>query len=160
MIGHLVDTVPFWLIQPSCIRASPIFSGLGNKVFSIFPSFWDFSNMWKSCVLAESIEMVQYCVVWVLPSSSSLFLFSFSIFFSVSAHKHRYPTNFFNLDKPPPTLPTPYAGNRRCVPLAGNTLQWLLVHICYISCHRSAFIIRTMLLHFLDPSRPLIWLAE
>ena len=88
-------------------NASPIFSGLGNKIFSIFPSFWDFLKTWKSCMLAKSIEMVQYCVGWVLPSSSSLFHFSFSFFISVLAHKHWYPANFFNLDKPMPTPPPP-----------------------------------------------------
>ena len=56
-------------------------------------------------VFSRLLTCVIACWVGVLPSSSSLFLF----FFSFLAHKHRYPANFFNLDKspltPPPSLP-------------------------------------------------------
>ena len=38
----------------------PFLSDLGNIFFAIFPIFCDFSTMWKSHVLTESIEMVQY----------------------------------------------------------------------------------------------------
>ena len=61
LIKTFKTTVVFKLIRPSPVP--PFFSDPGNKIFLIFPIFWHFLKMWESHVLAELIQILQYCTI-------------------------------------------------------------------------------------------------
>ena len=107
-IAHLCDWTPCWYCTISIDSAvmhhtsHPFFLASEIKFsqfFQVSEIFWTHEKV--VCWLNQ--------LVWVLPSSFFFFLFSFFFFlfsfFSVLAHKHQYPANFLNLDKPLPTPP-------------------------------------------------------